>query len=112
MGTFISLGDAVFALTGKKGFKVDADGTVEYIKITHSKVDGSPIIHPDVVPPTKEEVLAKYEEMIAANQYKVDREKSYPSLEEQADMQFWDQVNSTTTWKDAIAKIKSDNPKE
>jgi len=26
-------------------------------------------------------------------------------------MQYWDSVNGTTNWKDAIAKIKSDNPK-
>ena len=35
----------------------------------------------------------------------------YPSLQEQMDMQYWDAVNGTTTWKDAIAKVKSDNPK-
>jgi len=26
-------------------------------------------------------------------------------------MQYWDSVNGTTTWKDAVAKVKSDNPK-
>ena len=30
---------------------------------------------------------------------------------EQLDMQYWDSVNSTTTWADHIAKVKSDNPK-
>ena len=39
------------------------------------------------------------------------RKAAYPSQEEQFDMQYWDQVNGTTTWKDAIAKVKSDNPK-
>ena len=28
------------------------------------------------------------------------------------DMQYHDELNGTTTWKDAIAKVKSDNPKE
>jgi len=28
------------------------------------------------------------------------------------DMQYHDLLNSTTTWKDAIAKVKADNPKE
>ena len=32
-------------------------------------------------------------------------------FQEQLDMQYWDNVNSTTTWKDHIAKVKSDNPK-
>ena len=35
------------------------------------------------------------------------RAAAYPSLREQADMQYWDQVNSTTTWKDTIEKIKA-----
>ena len=39
------------------------------------------------------------------------RQTEYPSIQDQLDMQYWDNVNSTTTWKDAIAKVKSDNPK-
>jgi hypothetical protein len=27
------------------------------------------------------------------------------------DMQYWDNVNGTTTWADAIAKVKTNNPK-
>ena len=40
------------------------------------------------------------------------RRLAYPSIQEQLDMQYHDQVNGTTTWKDAIAKVKADNPKE
>jgi hypothetical protein len=47
-----------------------------------------------------------------AKQYQRDREVAYPTIQEQLDMQYWDNVNGTTTWKDAIAKVKSDNPKE
>ena len=43
--------------------------------------------------------------------YKIKRQTEYPSIQDQLDMQYWDNVNSTTTWKDAIAKVKSDNPK-
>ena len=39
------------------------------------------------------------------------RVNAYPSVGDQLDMQYWDAVNGTTTWKDAIAKVKSDNPK-
>jgi len=56
-----------------------------------------------------EEAAARAEQ--AANAYKVSREQNYPSIREQLDMQYWDQVNGTTTWKDAIAKVKSDYPK-
>ena len=45
-------------------------------------------------------------------QYKDMRESAFAKLGDQLDMQYWDQVNGTTTWKDAIAKVKSDNPKD
>ena len=40
------------------------------------------------------------------------RAVAYPELKEQLDMQYKDLLNGTTTWKDAVAKVKSDNPKE
>ncbi len=51
------------------------------------------------------EVQADYD----AKQYQ--RDRVYPSIQDQLDMQYWDKVNGTTTWKDAVAKVKSDNPK-
>ena len=51
------------------------------------------------------EVQADYD----AKQYQ--RDRVYPSIGDQLDMQYWDKVNGTTTWKDAVAKVKSDNPK-
>jgi hypothetical protein len=47
------------------------------------------------------EVQADYD----AKQYQ--RDRVYPSIGEQLDMQYWDSVNGTTTWKDAVAKVKS-----
>ena len=46
-----------------------------------------------------------------SKQYQRDRAEAYPNIEEQLDMQYWDSVNGTATWKDTIAKVKSDNPK-
>jgi hypothetical protein len=43
--------------------------------------------------------------------YAQKRRAAYPSWENQMDMQYWDKVNSTTTWKDAIAAIKTQFPK-
>lgn len=45
------------------------------------------------------------------NGYKEARQLAYGSIAEQLDMQYWDAVNGTTTWKDHIAQVKSDNPK-
>ncbi len=39
------------------------------------------------------------------------RKAAYPSIGDQLDMQYHDAVDGTTTWKDAVAKVKSDNPK-
>ena len=47
----------------------------------------------------------------ASVQYKEDRREAYPSISDQLDMQYWDKKNGTTTWVDAIDKVKSDNPK-
>jgi len=44
-------------------------------------------------------------------EYKLNRAKEYPSWQEQMDMQYHDTINGTTTWKDAVAKVKADNPK-
>ena len=43
--------------------------------------------------------------------YRSQRRAAYPDLSKQMDQQYWDSVNGTTTWKDGIAKIKSDYPK-
>ena len=39
------------------------------------------------------------------------RRLEYPSMQDQLDMQYHDELNGTTTWKDALAKVKSENPK-
>ena len=46
-----------------------------------------------------------------ANEYQRERATAYPSIQEQLDMQYWDKINGTTNWEDAIAKVKSDIPK-
>tara|TARA_R110001592_G_scaffold1632_3_gene9496 strand:- start:4325 stop:4687 length:363 start_codon:yes stop_codon:yes gene_type:complete len=46
-----------------------------------------------------------------SKRYQGERANAYPPIGEQLDMQYHDAVNGTTTWKDAIAKVKSDNPK-
>ena len=62
--------------------------------------------------PTEQEItdeIARLQADYDAKQYQ--RDRVYPSIGEQLDMQYWDAVNGTTTWKDAIAQVKADNPK-
>ena len=68
--------------------------------------------HNGTTPISKADIEAKMTELQAeydANQYQ--RDRVYPSIQEQLDMQYWDKVNGTTNWEDAIAKVKSDTPK-
>ena len=79
--------------------------------------DGVVYIHKwnlDIAQPTAEQI-ASYE--TAGNTAEAlqtvlnNRATSYPTIQEQLDMQYWDGINNTTTWKDAITKVKTDNPK-
>ena len=55
--------------------------------------------------------LAQAEALVASNAYKVNRASEYPSIQEQMDMQYWDAINGTTTWQDAINAVKTKYPK-
>ena len=60
------------------------------------------------------EILAKQQELIAEynnKQYQRNRAKAYPSIQEQLDMQYWDKVNGTDTWEQAINAVKAQYPK-
>ena len=80
--------------------------------VTGNTYEGIKWCDPNNDIPTKEEVQTKVAELRAeydATQYQRDRQ--YPSIGDQLDMQYHDELNGTTTWKDAVAKVKADNPK-
>ena len=71
--------------------------------------------HNGTTPIPANEILAKQQELIAeyeANQYQRDRAKEYPTIQEQLDMQYWDKINGTNNWQDAINAVKAKYPKE
>lgn len=72
--------------------------------------------------PTKEEVEAEVERIKNKEVYKRQRtgqmvdgvvttDTIYLPIQEQLDMQYWDAVNGTTTWKDHVAAVKAKYPK-
>ena len=68
----------------------------------------------ETTPIPANEILAKQQELIAeynAKQYQRNRAKAYPSIQEQLDLQYWDKVNGTDTWEQAINVIKAQYPK-
>ena len=57
-----------------------------------------------------EDIISVNEKLNAIAVVQETRKALYPSFEEQLDMQYWDNINGTTTWKDKIAEIKTANP--
>jgi hypothetical protein len=76
--------------------------------------DGITWLSKDIQLPSKEEVENRWAELNSEyefKQYQRDRAPEYPSLQEQLDMQYWDAINGTTTWQDAINAVKTKYPK-
>jgi hypothetical protein len=70
--------------------------------------------HNGTTPISKEQILAKVAELqteYEANQYQRDRAVDYPSLADQLDMQYWDKINGTNKWQQAINAVKQKYPK-
>jgi len=76
-------------------------------------VNGDDIIWHDGNPTniTNQQILDKQIEITARDAYIRPRREAYPSSGDQLDMIYHDQVDGTTTFKDAIKAIKDANPK-
>jgi hypothetical protein len=67
---------------------------------------------PDSLPELTQQLVNSIEDEFEASEgHKEGRRKAYLSIPEQLDMQYWDSVNGTTKWRDAVALVKSENPK-
>jgi hypothetical protein len=93
---------SILAINSNAQFSVDDE---DINKITW--LNGTTPIAVDIIKAKQAELQTEY----TNNKYQRDRAVAYPSIQDQLDMQYWDKVNSTTTWQTAIAKVKSDNPK-
>ena len=103
--------NAQVVVNGEPSNQTEYEANVKYI--SGADENGS-AIYKDTQDFTWSQVSAKKAELQTAydnKQYQRDRAKAYPSLQDQMDMMYWDNVNNTTTWKDAIAKVKSDHGK-
>ena len=68
----------------------------------------------DIDQPSDAEIdaeIARLDAAYAAQAYARARAAAYPSIGDQLDMIYWDGVNDTTTWADAIAAVKAAHPK-
>ena len=82
----------------------DSDGKGPYIKEWNLA-----IAKPSDAQLTAAETAADAAEALAT--VHAARRQAYGSVESQLDMQYHDNVDGTTTWKDHVAKVKTDNPK-
>ena len=53
----------------------------------------------------------KAETAFEALTYAKKRTSAYPSIQEQLDLLYWDKVNGTDNWEQAIAAVKAEYPK-
>lgn len=103
--------NAQVVVNGEPSNQAEYEANVKYI--SGADANGS-AIYKDTQDFTWEQVSAKKAELQTDydnKQYQRDRANAYPSIQDQLDMQYHDSVDGTTTWKDAVAKVKSDNPK-
>lgn len=77
------------------------------------KADGSEdhTIPSDQTEITEAEANAIIEQELASRPYGERRKAAYKTIEEQLDMQYWDRVNGTDTWKQHIDAVKTAHPK-
>lgn len=95
-------GDAVISLTNG-GASGPTDGPISEWQFDKDKT-----------PPSEEAIQAKLKELedeYEKQAYARSRANAFPSLQEQLDMQYWDKVNGTNKWQEAVSKVKADNPK-
>ena len=65
-------------------------------------------------PPSEAEINTKITELQAeynAQAYARSRATEYPSIQEQLNLQYWDKVNSTDKWGEAVKAVKDKYPK-
>ena len=95
----------------KEELQVQADAEIEAAKPLNKSVDGVVTEFSDADYAQAKIDLGNSKWNDQQFGYIEARQLAYPSVTDQLDMQYWDAVNDTTTWKDAIAQVKSDNPK-
>jgi len=107
-----ALGNYQFVIRGHCNTEEDFNTKIEWIESVDEQGNQTMGNKPSDL--TWDKVNTKWQELkieYTNNKYQRDRAVAYPSIQDQLDMQYWDKVNSTTTWQTAIAKVKSDNPK-
>ena len=100
-----------FVVRGEPTNEAEYNSNVDYV--SGADANGTAIFS-DTKPYTWSEVSAEkalLQTEYDNKQYQRDRASAYPSIQDQLDMQYHDAVDGTTTWKDAVAAVKTAHPK-
>jgi len=85
------------------------------VTVTGTNLDTCEIVWlENTTPISKTDIQNKITELeneYTNNAYQRNRASEYPTIQEQLDLQYHDQVNGTTKWKDKIKSIKDKYPK-
>ena len=69
------------------------------------------VVHDSTVLPSESDILAECKRMEDAGEtnsdYKINRREAYGDIGDQLDKIYWDQINSTTVWRDSITAVKN-----
>ena len=96
----MTMTDAIYALGINGGWKIKEGKIVKWWAEKEQPSD-------EAIQSKLKELEDEYEKQAYARS----RADAFPSLQEQLDMQYWDKVNGTNKWQEAVAKVKADNPK-
>ena len=95
----ITIADAILAINSKAEVNIKGDN-LDTCEIEW--MNGTAEISKADIKTKMAELQTTYDN----NKYQRDRAIAYPSIQDQLDMQYHDKINGTTTWQDAIAKVK------
>ncbi len=96
----LTISDAIYALGVDGGWKIKEGKIAKW--------------YSDQPQPSDAAINSKLAELQAAydaQAYARARKTEYPSIQEQLDLQYWDKVNSTSKWDEAVKVIKDKHPK-
>ena len=98
--------------------KLYANREVDFLNEVKLQDDGNGVFiaewNLDMPKPTMAQLDAfevQANEVERINNIKSQRAVDYPSLAEQLDMQYWDKINGTNKWQQAINAVKQKYPK-
>ena len=89
----------------------DQNGKVWSIQVPQNRSSGSRLYQKFIQDVAEQGIEIVEGPDIIEPDYITLRQQEYPTLQEQEDMKYWDEINGTTVWRDTITAVKDKYPK-